>query len=258
MLFSVPNVEGVKMQLKDKVAIVTGGTKGIGRAVAILFAEEGAEVIANFSKDVTAAEDLMKEAKSRGLRIRLFKADVTQFDQVKEMVEEIFAQYGRIDILVNNVGLIRDNFLMLMSDDDWDSLVKTNLSSLFYCSKTVIRKMIPQRRGKIINISSISGILGTSGQTNYSTTKGGVISFTKSLARELGSFNIHVNAVAPGLIESEVVSKMPKEKVEAIIKSSSLGRMGKPEEVAKVVLFLSSEHSDYITGQTIIVDGGII
>jgi 3-oxoacyl-[acyl-carrier protein] reductase len=246
------------MLLEDQVAIVTGGTKGIGRAVAILFAEEGAEVIANFSKDVTAAEDLMKEAKSRGLRIRLFKADVTQFDQVKEMVEEIFAQYGRIDILVNNVGLIRDNFLMLMSDDDWDSLVKTNLSSLFYCSKTVIRKMIPQRRGKIINISSISGILGTSGQTNYSTTKGGVISFTKSLARELGSFNIHVNAVAPGLIESEVVSKMPKEKVEAIIKSSSLGRMGKPEEVAKVVLFLSSEHSDYITGQTIIVDGGII
>jgi 3-oxoacyl-[acyl-carrier protein] reductase len=246
------------MLLEDKVAIVTGGTKGIGKAVSILFAEEGAEVVANFSKDVAAAEDLMKEAKSRGLRIRLFKADVTQFDQVKEMVEETFAQYGRIDILVNNVGLIRDNFLMLMSDDDWDSLIKTNLSSLFHCSKAVIRKMIPQRRGKIINLSSISGILGTSGQTNYATTKGGVISFTKSLARELGSFNIHVNAVAPGLIESEVVSKMPKEKVEAIIKSSSLGRMGKPEEVAKVVLFLASEHSDYITGQTIIVDGGIV
>jgi 3-oxoacyl-[acyl-carrier protein] reductase len=246
------------MLLENQVAIVTGGTKGIGRAVSILFAEEGAEVVANFSKDVAAAEDLMKEAKSRGLRIRLFKADVTQFDQVKEMVEETFAQYGRIDILVNNVGLIRDNFLMLMSDEDWDSLIKTNLSSLFYCSKAVIRKMIPQRRGKIINISSISGILGTSGQTNYATTKGGVISFTKSLARELGSFNIHVNAVAPGLIESEVVSKMPKEKVEAIIKSSSLGRMGKPEEVAKVVLFLASEYSDYITGQTIIVDGGIV
>jgi 3-oxoacyl-[acyl-carrier protein] reductase len=230
------------MLLQDKVAIVTGGTKGIGRAVSILFAEEGAEVVANFSKDVTAAEDLMKEAKSRGLRIRLFKADVTQFDQVKEMVEETFAQYGRIDILVNNVGLIRDNFLMLMSDEDWDSLIKTNLSSLFHCSKAVIRKMIPQRRGKIINLSSISGILGTSGQTNYATTKGGVISFTKSLARELGSFNIHVNAVAPGLIESEVVSKMPKEKVEAVIKSSSLGRMGKPEEVAKVVLFLADDY----------------
>jgi 3-oxoacyl-[acyl-carrier protein] reductase len=147
---------------------------------------------------------------------------------------------------------------MLMSDEDWDSLLKTNLTSLFYCCRTVIRKMIPQRKGKIINISSISGILGTSGQTNYAATKGGVISFTKSLARELGPFNIHVNAVAPGLIKSEIVSKMPNEKVEAIIKSSSLGRMGNPEDVAQAVLFLASEHSDYITGQTIVVDGGIV
>ena len=246
------------MKLKDKVAIITGGTRGIGRAISLLFAEEGAKVIANFSKDVGAAENLMKEAESKGLKIRLFKADVTQFDQVKEMAEETFAQYGRIDILVNNVGLIRDNLLMLMSDEDWDSLIKTNLTSLFYCCKTVIRKMIPERQGKIINISSVSGILGTAGQTNYAATKGGVISFTKSLARELGSFNIHVNAVAPGLIESEVISKMPKEKVEAIIKSSSLGRMGKPEEAAKVVLFLASDDSNYVTGQTIVVDGGII
>jgi 3-oxoacyl-[acyl-carrier protein] reductase len=246
------------MLLENKVAIVTGGTKGIGRAICLLLAEGGARVIANFSKDVDAAEELMTEAKTKRLNIGLFKADITQFDQVKEMVEETFAQYGKIDILVNNVGLVRDNFLMLMSDEDWDSLLKTNLTSLFYCCKTVIRKMIPQRKGKIINISSISGILGTSAQTNYAATKGGMISFTKSLARELGPFNIHVNAVAPGLIESEVVSKMPKEKVEAIIKSSSLGRIGKPEEVAKAVLFLASEHSDYITGQTIVVDGGII
>ena len=246
------------MLLKDQVAIVTGGTKGIGRAICLLFAEQGAKVIANFSKDVNAAEDLKKEAKSRGLNLGLFKADVTQFDQVKEMVEETFAQYGKIDILVNNVGLVRDNFLMLMSDEDWESLLRTNLTSLFHCCRIVIRKMISQRRGKIINISSISGMIGTPGQVNYAATKGGMISFTKSLARELGSFNIHVNAVAPGLIESEVVSKMPKEKVEAIIKSSSLGRIGKPEEVARAVLFLASEHSDYITGQTIVVDGGIV
>ncbi|MDI6763439.1 MAG: beta-ketoacyl-ACP reductase [Thermodesulfobacteriota bacterium] len=246
------------MLLKDKVAIVTGGTKGIGRAISLLFAEEGARVVANFSKDVEAAEALINEAKSKRLNLGLFKADVTRFDQVKEMVEDVFAEYSRIDILVNNVGLIRDNFLMLMSDDDWDSLLKNNLTSLFYCCKAVIRKMIPQRNGKIVNISSISGILGTAGQTNYAATKGGMISFTKSLARELGSFNIHVNAIAPGLIESEVISKMPKEKVEAIIKSSSLGRMGKPEEVAQAVLFLASEHSNYITGQTLIVDGGIV
>ena len=246
------------MLLKDKVAIVTGGTRGIGRAISLLFAEEGARVVANFSKDAEAAESLIKEAQSKRLTLGIFKANVTQFDQVKEMVEDVFAEYGRIDVLVNNVGLIRDNFLMLMSDEDWDSLMKTNLNSLFYCCKAVIRKMIPEKRGKVINISSVSGILGTAGQTNYAATKGGVISFTKSLARELGHFNIHVNAVAPGLIESEVISRMPKEKVEAIIKSSSLGRMGKPEEVAQAVLFLASDHSNYITGQTLVVDGGIV
>jgi len=246
------------MLLEDKVAIVTGGTKGIGRAISLLLAEQGANVVANFSKDVDAAENLMNEAKSKRLNLGLYKADVTQFEQAKEMVEETFGQYRKIDVLVNNVGLVRDNFLMLMSDEDWDSLLRANLTSLFYCCRAVIRKMIPQRSGKIINISSISGMLGTVGQTNYSATKGGMIGFTKSLARELGPFNIHVNAVAPGLIESEVVSKMPKEKVDAIIKSSSLGRIGKPEDVAQAVLFLASEHSNYITGQTIVVDGGIL
>ena len=246
------------MLLKDKVAIVTGGTRGIGRAISLLFAEEGARVVANFSNDVEAAESLLNEAQSKKLKLGIFKANVTQFDQVKEMVEDVFGEYGKIDILVNNVGLIRDNFLMLMSDEDWDSLMKANLNRLFYCCRAVIRKMIPEKRGKIINISSVSGILGTAGQTNYAATKGGVISFTRSLARELGHFNIHVNAVAPGLIESEVISKMAKEKVETIIKSSSLGRMGKPEDVAQAVLFLASDHSNYITGQTIVVDGGIV
>ena len=246
------------MLLENQVAIVTGGTKGIGKAICLLFAEQGAKVVVNFSKDVDAAENLKREAKSRGFSVGLYKADVTQFDQVKAMVEETFAQYGKIDVLVNNVGLVRDNFLMLMSDEDWESLVRANLTSLFYCCRIVIRKMIPQKKGKIVNISSISGILGTPGQANYAATKGGMISFTKSLARELGPFNIHVNAVAPGLIESEVVSKMPKEKVEAIVKSSSLGRLGKPEDVAQAVLFLASGLSNYITGQTIVVDGGIV
>lgn len=221
------------MLLKDKIAIVTEGTRGIGKAISILFAEKGARVVSNFSKDVDSAEALMNEAKSKRLALGLFKAVVTQFEQVKEMVEEVFGEYGRIDILVNNVGLVRDNFLMLMSDEDWETLLRANLTSLFYCCKAVNRKMIPEGRGKIVNISSISGILGTSGQANYSATKGGMISFTKSLARELGSFNIQVNAVAPGLIDSEVVSKMPKERVEAIIKSSSLGRMGNLRKSSK-------------------------
>lgn len=246
------------MLLKDKVAIVTGGTKGIGRAISLLFAEEGAKVISNFSKDVEAAERLQQEGGSKSQSLRVWRADVTRFDQVREMVEEVFKEYGRIDILVNNVGLIRDNFLMLMSDEDWDSLMRTNLTSLFYCCKAVIRKMIPQRHGKIVNIASVSGILGTAGQTNYAATKGGMIAFTKSLARELGPFNIQVNAVAPGLIESEMISKMPKERIEAIVKSTSLGRMGKPEEVAHAVAFLASDRASYITGQTLIVDGGIV
>jgi 3-oxoacyl-[acyl-carrier protein] reductase len=246
------------MLLKDRVAVVTGGTRGIGRAISLLFAQEGARVTATFSRDVEAAKEVVREAQSMGLSLRTALSDVTEPERVKALVEEVFGEHGRIDVWVNNAGVLRDNFVMLMSDEDWDCLIKTNLTSLFHCSKWVARKMIPARRGKIINISSISGILGTSGQTNYAASKGGMISFTKALARELGQFNIQANAVAPGLIESAAVSAMPRERVEAVLKSSSLGRLGRPDEVAQAVLFLASERSDYITGQTLIVDGGIV
>jgi 3-oxoacyl-[acyl-carrier protein] reductase len=174
------------------------------------------------------------------------------------MIEDIASRHGRIDILVNSVGMMKDNLLMLMSNEDWDQVLKTNLDSIFYCCRAVLRKMIPQRGGKIINIASVSGILGTAGQTNYAASKGGMISFTKSLAREVGQFNIQVNAVAPGLVETDWLAKVPRDKVEAIIKQTALGRVGRPEEVADAVLFLASKASDYITGQTIIVDGGIV
>jgi len=174
------------------------------------------------------------------------------------MIEDVASRYGRIDILVNNVGMMKDNLLMLMSNEDWERVLGTNLTSVFYCCRAILRKMIPQRRGKIINIASVSGILGTAGQTNYAASKGGLISFTKSLAREVGQFNIQVNAVAPGLIETDWLAGVPQDKVEGIIKQTALGRTGRPEEVAHAVLFLASERSDYITGQTVIVDGGIV
>ena len=174
------------------------------------------------------------------------------------MMDQVEKEGGQLDILVNNVGMIKDGFLMLMGEADWGEVVKTNLTSVYLCCRQAIRKMIPRKQGKIVNIASVSGIIGTAGQVNYAATKGGVIAFTKALARELGPFNIQVNCVAPGLIETDMVAKMPPEKVEAIVQSTSLKRMGKPEEVAWAVLFLASQQSDYITGQTIVVDGGIV
>jgi 3-oxoacyl-[acyl-carrier protein] reductase len=174
------------------------------------------------------------------------------------MMDHVEKEGKRIDILVNNVGMIKDGFLMLMGESDWADVLKANLTSVYLCCRAVIRKMIPHKQGKIINIASVSGIIGTAGQVNYAAAKAGVIAFTKSLARELGPFNIQVNCVAPGLIETEIVEKMPKERVEAIIRSTALNRMGKPEDVAWAVLFLASQQADYITGQTIVVDGGIV
>jgi 3-oxoacyl-[acyl-carrier protein] reductase len=246
------------MDFKDKVAIITGGSKGIGRAICLLLAEQGCRVFMNYSRDAKAAETVVKAAEKFAGAIMPVQADVTDPAQVTSMMDHVEKEGKRIDILVNNVGMIKDGFLMMMAEGDWADVLKANLTSVYLCCRAVIRKMIPHKQGKIINIASISGIIGTAGQVNYAAAKGGVIAFTKSLARELGPFNIQVNCVAPGLIETEMVEKMPKDKVEAIVRSTALNRMGKPEDVAWAVLFLASQQAGYITGQTIVVDGGIV
>jgi 3-oxoacyl-[acyl-carrier protein] reductase len=246
------------VEFHERVVVVTGGSKGIGRAISLAFCQRGAVVIANYASDKDAVQQLRKETESLPGTLVPHQADVTAFQQVSAMMEDVASRHGRIDILVNSVGLMRDNLLMLMSNEDWEQVLVTNLTSMFYCCRAALRKMIPQRKGKIINIASVSGILGAAGQANYAASKGGMISFTKSLARELGQFNIQVNAVAPGLIETDWLARIPQEKVEAILKQTALGRIGRPEEVAHAVLFLASEGSDYVTGQTLVVDGGIV
>jgi 3-oxoacyl-[acyl-carrier protein] reductase len=246
------------MDFSGKVALVTGGSRGIGKAITLMLAEQGCRVFMNFSRDEKAAQEVVKAAEGYSGAVMPVQADVTDPGQAARMIDQVEKEGGQLDILVNNVGMIKDGFLMLMGEADWGEVVKTNLTSVYLCCRQAIRKMIPCKQGKIINIASVSGIIGTAGQVNYAATKGGVIAFTKSLARELGSFNIQVNCVAPGLIETDMVQQMPKEKVEAIVRSTSLNRMGKPEEVAWAVLFLASSQADYITGQTIVVDGGIV
>jgi 3-oxoacyl-[acyl-carrier protein] reductase len=246
------------MDFKEKVAVVTGGSKGIGRAISLLLAERGCRVFMNYARDEKAAQAVVKTAEGFSGEIIPLQADVTDPAQVAQMLDQVEKEGGRIDILINNVGINKDGFLMLMGEDDWGEVLKVNLTSVYHCCRAAVRKMIPNKQGKIINIASVSGIIGTAGQVNYAAAKGGVIAFTKSLARELGPFNIQVNCVAPGLIETDMASQMPPEQREAIIKSTALGRMGKPEEAAWAVLFLASPQSDYITGQTIVVDGGIV
>jgi 3-oxoacyl-[acyl-carrier protein] reductase len=246
------------MEFSDKIVVVTGGTRGIGRAVSLHFAREGARVFAAFRENAGAAAVLHNDAAGLAGSITTVRADVSSSECVIDLMDTAAQETGGIDILVNNAGIIRDGYLAMMSDDDWDAVIRGNLYPLFHCCKWGVRKMIGRRSGAIINLSSISALTGTAGQTNYAASKGGIISFTRSLAGEVGPLGIRVNAVVPGLIETEMIAAMKPDQVKKVIAGTAIGRLGAAEEVAEAVAFLASSRASYITGQCLVVDGGII
>jgi 3-oxoacyl-[acyl-carrier protein] reductase len=246
------------MEFNEKIIVVTGGTRGIGRAVSLHFARQGGEVYAAYLSNETAAAALEAEAAALPGAVRPIRADVATAEGANALMETAAAGTGHIDILVNNAGIIRDGFLATMSDSDWDDVVRGNLYPLFHCCKRGARKMVPRRSGAIVNMASLSALRGTAGQTNYDASKGGTISFTRALAQELGPMGIRVNAVAPGLVQTDMIAAMKNEHVENIIRDTALGRIGRAEEVAEAVAFLASSRASFITGQCLVIDGGII
>ncbi|NQU73778.1 MAG: 3-oxoacyl-[acyl-carrier-protein] reductase [Candidatus Omnitrophica bacterium] len=242
--------------LEGKVAIVTGAGQGIGREIALLLASEGSKiVVADINYKI--AEDTAKEIDSRGVEAMPYELDVGSGEKVKEMVDKILDKFKRIDILINNAGITRDNLILRLKDEQWDDVLRVNLKGAFNCIKMVSKVMLKARSGRIVNISSIIGLIGNAGQANYAASKAGLIGLTKSAARELGSRGINVNAVAPGYILTAMTEKLPEEVKKKMLEQIPLGKFGDAKEVAKAVLFLVSEASDYITGQVISVDGGM-
>ncbi|GAA5346172.1 3-oxoacyl-[acyl-carrier-protein] reductase [Planifilum fimeticola] len=244
--------------LSGKVAIVTGGSRGIGRAVSIALADAGADVAIVYAGNRQGAEETVAEIEKRGRRGVMIQADVSQADQVDSAVKQVLDAFGRIDVLVNNAGITRDNLVLRMKEEDWDRVIDTNLKGTFLFSKAVIRTMMKQRSGRIINISSVVGVSGNPGQANYVAAKAGVIGMTKSLARELASRGITVNAIAPGFIETDMTAVLGDEVRDQIMNQIPLARFGSPEDVAAAVRFLASDDAGYITGQTLHVDGGMV
>lgn len=244
--------------LKDKVAIVTGASKGIGKAIAINFAKEGAKVVINYRSDDDGAKSVESEIKNNGGIAVLHKGDVSKFSVAEELMKFSVEQFGRIDILVNNAGITKDTLLLRMKEEDFDNVINVNLKGSFNCAKQVAPIMIKQRYGKIVNISSVIGLIGNAGQVNYAASKAGIIGMTKSLAKELATKNINVNAIAPGFIETDMTDVLSDKTKDLIMSHIPLKRMGSANDIANTAVFLSSELSNYITGQVITVDGGMV
>jgi 3-oxoacyl-[acyl-carrier protein] reductase len=246
------------VDLRDKVAVVTGASRGIGRAIALELAGLGASVVVNYRSNAGAATEVVEAIEAEGGQAVAVQADVGDFEQAARLIKTATETMGRVDILVNNAGTTRDQLLMLMKEDDWDVVLRTNLKSAFNCCKAVARQMVRQRGGRIVNVSSVSGICGQGGQTNYSASKAGLIGFTKSLAKELGPRNVTVNAIAPGFVVTDLTADLPEELAEQAIEVTPLRRMGRPEEIAHAVAFLVSDRAAFITGEVLTVDGGLV
>lgn len=246
------------MLLDGKIALVTGASRGIGRAVAIALAKEGAAVAINYAGNAKAAEEVKEIIEQMGGRAITIQADISDEKAAADMVAQTIAELGGLDILVNNAGITRDNLFIRMKADEWNAVINTNLTGLFNCSQPAAKYMMKKRTGRIINMSSVSGIMGNMGQVNYSAAKAGVIGFTKSLARETAARGITVNAVAPGFIATDMTAAMPEKAQEKVLTMIPMGKMGQPEDIANAVLFLASEKASYITGQVISVNGGMV
>jgi 3-oxoacyl-[acyl-carrier protein] reductase len=245
------------MRFEGKVAVVTGSSRGIGRSIALELGLNGASVVVNFNQNEEAAEEVSEAIQSAGSQAKIFKADVSNYGEAQDLIKFAVTEFNDLHILVNNAGTTRDGLIMTMTENDWDFVIDTNLKSTFNCSRAAVRFMLRRRYGRIINITSVSGQMGNAGQTNYSASKAGQIGFTKALAREVASRNITVNAVAPGYIETDLTGALPEKLQAGLADMIPMGRVGRPEEIAKAVAYLASDDAAYITGHVLTLDGGM-
>lgn len=245
------------MNFKDKTVVITGASRGIGRSIAESFAKEGANVAICSTNDAKAKAIAKEISTQYGVQAFGKGVDIRAFDSVSEFIKDIVDEFGKIDVLVNNAGITKDNLLLRLDETDWNDVIETNLNSIFNTTKSVIKFMLKKKHGRIINISSVVGLMGNPGQSNYAASKAGMVAFTKSIAREYGKKNITINAVAPGFIQTDMIETLPKEYLDNIIDNIPMVRLGMPEDVSRAVMFLASDDASYITGQVLSIDGGL-